>query len=110
MSRTTTSCPSSAKHAPVTSPTQPAPKIPMFAICRSLLSGCCETANARALPARERLETLRDRDHRLIRERVEKRVHNPIRRAVRAQHDHVELRAGVVEVVRPPVGKDVPEA
>src|SRR5438034_8583462 len=92
MSRTTTSCPSSAKQPPVTSPTQPAPKIP--------------TVRVSVMPARRSLPTewsepLRDREHRLVRERVEDRVRHPVGRAVLLQHDHVQVRAGVVEVVRP---------
>ena len=47
----------------------------------------------------ERLEALRDRDHRLVRESVEKRVHDPVRGLRRAEHDHVELGPVVVELV-----------
>src|SRR5690242_20398035 len=81
----TTSWPSSAKHAPVTRPTQPAPTMPIFTIRRMLL---------RSL---HRLEPLRDREHRLVRERVEQRVHDPVARLAAAQHDHVQVRPRVVE-------------
>ena len=47
---------------------------------------------------RQRPQPARDREHRLVRERVEQRVHDPVRRAVVAQHDHVQVRARVVEV------------
>src|SRR5215210_6733045 len=109
MSRMTTSCPRSAKQAPVTSPTQPAPKMPTCAIAAAYFRVVKEDL-PRPLPARQRLQALGDRDHRLVRERVEERVHHPVRGAVRAQDDHVQLRPGVVEVVRPPIGEDVAEA
>src|SRR6185369_416273 len=84
-SRMTTSYPSSAKHEPVTRPTQPAPKMPMRAIAMMLLRDL------------HRLEALRDRQHRLVRERVEQRVDDPVARITGPQHNHVQMRAGVVE-------------
>ena len=54
-------------------------------------------------PCREacgkRREPSRDREHRLVRELVENRVDDPVRRPVLPQHDHVEVGAGVVERV-----------
>src|SRR5262249_61047455 len=85
MSRITTSWPSSAKHAPVTRPTQPAPKMPTRAIGRMLL------------PGPHRLEALCDREHRLVREGVEQRVDDPVAPVAVSQHDHVQVRARVVE-------------
>src|SRR5581483_7382280 len=85
-SRITTSCPSSARQTPVTRPTQPAPKIPTFAIAPTLLLG------------RHGFEALRDRDHRLVRERVEERVHDPVAHVADPQHDHVQVRPRVVEL------------
>src|ERR671934_2948202 len=85
-SRTITSWPSSARQPPVTSPTQPAPKTPIVrdsAIAGSLL--------------RQRLQPARDGEHRLVRERVEDRVDDPVRGAVLAEHNHVQVGAGVVE-------------
>src|SRR5207248_3018959 len=113
-SRITTSWPRSAKHAPVTRPTHPAPKMPTLLIAREDYgcdrgrgsaprdrgSGSRPTfPRASLVNALERLEALGDRDHRLVRERVEQRIHDPVGRAVPPQHDHVEVRARVVEVV-----------
>src|SRR5204863_3750832 len=88
-SRTTTSWPRSAKQAAVTRPTQPAPKIP---------SGSRSAISADNLLV-ERSQTLRDREHGLVRERIEQRVHHPVARPAGPQDDHVEVRAVVVEVV-----------
>src|SRR5262245_10489031 len=85
-SRTTTSCPSSAKHPPVTRPTYPAPKTATFT---GLLP----------LHGAERLQALCDGEHRLVREPVEQRVDHPVARLRCAQHHHVQLRPVVVEVV-----------
>src|SRR5919106_119543 len=87
-SRTTTSFPSSARHAAVTSPTYPAPTTPTRAI-------------AETLAPRQRPQALRDLDHRLVRELVEQRIHDPDGRLRRLQHDHVQVRAGVVQPVCP---------
>src|ERR671922_1483775 len=79
-SRTTTSWPRSAKHAAVTRPTQPAPRTPIGSLplmCESLLSA-------------RRAQALRDREHRLVREPVEQRVHHPVGGAVLLERDHVE--------------------
>src|SRR4051794_3980509 len=66
-SRITISWPSSAKHAPVTSPTQPAPKMPTLLISRrNLLHGC------------KGLEALCDGNHRLVRQRVEECIDDPV--------------------------------
>src|SRR2546423_272565 len=46
----------------------------------------------------ERPQALRDREHRLVRELVEKGVRHPVGGAVVAQDDHVQVGAGVVEV------------
>src|SRR5919197_2594343 len=85
MSRTVTTCPSSAKHAPVTSPTYPAPKTAIRAPAMS------------ATLLTERSQALRDREHRLVRELVEEAVHHPVGGAVLAQDDHVQVRPRVVE-------------
>src|SRR5436190_14672522 len=125
-SRTVTSWPSSAKQAAVTRPTQPAPKtvsgsLPC-AFTRSTLDTALELrrnrafkpgeADAAAKPRRplwsasqasalKRPKSARDRDHRLVRERVVERVDDPVRRAVLLQHDHVEVRSRVEELERP---------
>src|SRR5436190_7289741 len=91
MSRMITSCPSSAKHAPVTRPTQPAPNTPIAGFSR---------LTRRSL-ARHGPEPARDRQHRLVRERVQQRVHDPVAGATGAEHDHVQVAAAVVEVVTP---------
>src|SRR5438270_5301908 len=88
-SRTMTSWPSSAKQPPVTRPTQPAPKMPMVR----------ESAMTKRSLAAERMESACDCEHRLVRERVEDRVDHPVRRAAFLQDDHVQVRAGVVQVV-----------
>src|SRR5581483_8920109 len=47
-------------------------------------------------------EPFRDREHRLVRERIEQGVDDPVRRAVRVQHRHVQVRSRVVQVPLPP--------
>src|SRR5438034_10422995 len=91
-SRTTTLWPRSAKQAPVTRPTHPAPKTPRGGF----------SALTRPTLLVEGLEALRDREHRLVRHRVEERVHDPVARAAGAQHNHVQVRPVEVEVVLPP--------
>src|SRR5262249_61597512 len=54
--------------------------------------------NGKSLAAAERAQALGDRQHGLVGEGVEDRVDHPIGRAVLFQHDHVQMRAGVVEV------------
>src|SRR5437588_7063628 len=93
-SRTITSWPSSAKQPPVTRPTQPAPKMPIVRV---------SAMPWKRLLAAERREASGDREHGLVRQRVEDRVLDPVGGAVLLQHDHVEVRARVVEVVDPPV-------
>src|SRR5881398_2346995 len=46
----------------------------------------------------ERLEPAGDGDHRLVRELVEQGVHDPVARPAVPEHDHVKMRAAVVEV------------
>src|SRR6266480_3015299 len=91
MSRMMTWWPSSAKQAPVTRPTQPAPNTPIAGF--SLLT--------RRSLAGHGPEALCDRQHRLVRERVQQGVYNPVAGAARAKHHHVQVAAGVVEVVAP---------
>src|SRR5512144_2689653 len=100
-SRTVTVCPSSSKHAPVTRPTYPAPKTAIrfpwsLMLARTIVA---PAAALRLADLRERLQALRDRDHRLVREAVEERVDDPVRRAVGLEHHHVQARAVVVELV-----------
>src|SRR4051812_49717443 len=95
MSLITTSWPRSAKHAPVTRPTQPAPKIPIF-------TGPISPAGSLAT---HRPEPPRDREHCLVRERVQQRVHDPVARAAAPQHHHVQGGGVVVEVVMPPANR-----
>src|SRR5256886_4975726 len=88
MSRMITGWPSSARQATVTRAAQPAPKMPIAGF--SLLT--------RRSLAGHRPEATRDCQHRLVRERVQQRVHDPVAGALGAQHDHVQVAAGVVEV------------
>src|SRR5688500_20344298 len=81
MSRATTGWPSSAKKAAVTSPTQPAPTTP---------SGSLSIAGSLIMPAR--LQALRDREHRLVGEAVEKSVDDPVGAAVLFERVHVQVR------------------
>ena len=60
------------------------------------------TGRARAYAVVEpcdRPQALRDREHRLVREPVEQRVDDPVARALPLQHDHVQVRAVVEELV-----------
>src|SRR3954470_1512116 len=82
MSRTTTSWPRSAKPAPVTRPAYPAPKTAI-----------------RSAMATQRLQAARDGEHRLVRELVVQRVHDPVRTVASPQHDHVQVRAREIQVV-----------
>src|SRR5204862_7094754 len=93
MSRMITLCPSSAKHAPVTRPTQPAPNTPIAGFSR---------LTRRSL-AGHGPKPARDRQHRLVQERVQQRVHDPVAGAACAEHHHVQVAAAVVEVVAPAV-------
>src|SRR3954453_1575824 len=88
-SRTITRYPSSARQAPVTRPTQPAPKIPM--VERSVIA-CSLT--------REDAQALGYRNHRLVRDQVEGGVLDPVAGVAGAVwDDHVDVRAREVEVV-----------
>src|SRR5215207_1058626 len=87
-SRTTTRWPRSAKQAPVTRPTHPAPKIPIAGFSVMAMTLLFEGP-----------ETLGDLQHRLVRERVENRVDDPVGSAAVGEHDHVQVGAVVVEPV-----------
>src|SRR3954468_2985842 len=85
MSRTWTSCPSSAKQAAVTSPTQPAPMTPIGS--RSGIGGG-------ELPERPR--GVRDRQHLALGQRLRQRVADPVDRVVGLPGD--DPRVGAVAV------------
>src|SRR5215471_15135864 len=97
-SRTTTSFPRSAKHAPVTRPTYPAPKIAIRATGPSLVGPS----------ATERPEALRDGDHRSVRELVQDRVRDPVDRFRRAHGDHLDRAARRVDQELPVVVEELP--
>src|SRR3954468_7803538 len=87
-SRITTSWPRSAKQAPVTRPTYPAPNMPIVATGARLLGDGLQPAG--------------DREHRLVRQLVPQGVHDPVARSVRPVDDHVDVPARRVDVEAAP--------
>src|SRR3954471_22798987 len=96
ISRTTTRCPSSAKQAAVTRPTQPAPTTPIG--CFSLMLASQELSRG-SLGPRELAEALRDLQHVGVRNRLDVGIGEPEGALVSLPSDHPQAVPVVVELV-----------
>src|SRR3954454_13080055 len=117
MSRTYTSWPSSAKQAPVTRPTQPAPMTPMGSresfIRRGSLRHESSKSPRRGFRAEltlvqrerlpERLAVSPGSEHVVLRDRLQQRVRDPVARVLRLPRDEPHALAVLVDHELPPV-------
>src|SRR2546423_15617973 len=101
MSRTYTSWPSSAKQAAVTRPTQPAPMTPMGSRDSFIRRGSLRQGSSHLLA--ERLARPRDREHVVLRDRLQQRVRDPVARVLRLPRDEPDALAVLVDHELPPV-------
>src|SRR3954447_19235433 len=103
MSRTYTSWPSSAKQAAVTRPTHPAPMTPMGSresfIRRGRLRQRVQAEGSLA----ERLAVPRDREHVVLRDRLQQRVRDTVARVLRLPRDEPDALAVLEDHELPPV-------
>src|SRR3982750_1277766 len=102
MSRTYTSCPSSAKQAAVTRPTHPAPMTPMGSRESFIRRGRLrQTVQRTALT--ERLAVPRDGELVVLRDRLKQRVRDPVARVLRLPRHEPHALAVLEDHELPPV-------